>query len=144
MATILAHIKIKPGSEARFESVVRKLYAQSHAGEQALRRYEYWRGQEPGTYYCLLAFDDFLGFMAHQASPHHETAAPLLIDALADMKLEWVDPIQDASPLPASVPQQVPDTASDLVKRYAEMFPVAEAAWWSALRSASSGTGSLS
>ena len=134
MATILAHIRIKQGSEAQFETTVRELFSISHGSEKALKRYEYWRGQEPGTYYCLLAFDDFLGFMAHQSSAHHEAAVPALMAAIDDMRLEWVDPVQGASPLPATAPQVVPDSASDLIKRYAEMIPVSVAAWWSTLR----------
>jgi len=134
MATILARIKIKQGCEATFETAVRDLFALSHGSEKALRRYEYWRAQDPGTYYCLLAFDDFLGFMAHQSSEHHEAAVPVLMAAIADMQLEWVDPVQSASPLPATVPQEIPEAASDLVKRYAQMMPVSMAAWWRTLR----------
>lgn len=111
------------------------LFASSHASEKALRRYEYWRAQEPGKYYCLLAFDDFLGFMAHQASEHHEAAVPALMGTIADMRLEWIDPVTGAAPLPPTLPQAVPNGASDLIKRYAAMMPVAVADWWLALRS---------
>jgi len=72
VATILAHITVKPGAEARFEEISRDLYRASHAGEQGLLRYEYWRGSEPSTYYTLLAFTDFAAFIAHQTSEHHE------------------------------------------------------------------------
>ena len=134
MATILAHISLKPGCAARFEETARAMFAASHGKEAALKRYEYWRAQEPDHYYCLLAFDDFMGFMAHQTSPHHEAAAAPLMDVIADLKLEWLDPVEGASPLPATNAQQIPDTASDLLKSYAEMFPVNMAPWWAKLR----------
>lgn len=135
MATILAHITIKPGMEGAFEATVKPLFAASHAEEKALKRYEYWRGQEPGAYYCLLAFDDYAGFMAHQTSPHHEGAVAALGDQIADIRLEWVDPVQGASPLPTTEAGAVGEGASDLARQYAKLFPVALAGWWAGLRS---------
>ncbi len=63
MTTLLARLRVHPGKEADFERTVRPLWAATHQLEPACRRYEYWRGQEPGVYYCLLSFDDFVGFM---------------------------------------------------------------------------------
>lgn len=63
MAAILAHIRVKPGTEAAFEEAARARYRSTHAHEENLRHYEYWRGQEPGHYYTLLAFDDYNGFL---------------------------------------------------------------------------------
>ena len=134
MATILAHIRIKPGHEAAFERTARDMFASSHGKEPDLRRYEYWRSQSAGEYYCLLAFDDFLGFMKHQSSPHHELAAEPLMEAIADLRLEWVDPIEGASPLPPTRAQPVRADADALVRRYAELMPVVVADWWIPLR----------
>ena len=136
MATIIAHIRVKPGREAAFENTARAMFAASHGNETALRRYEYWRSQDESKYYCLLAFDDFLGFMAHQSSPHHEAAAAPLMDSISDLRLEWVDPVPGASPLPATHPQSVPADADALVRKYAEMIPVVVADWWAPLRPA--------
>jgi quinol monooxygenase YgiN len=134
MATILAHIRIKPGSEPAFEQTARAMFMSSHGREPALKRYEYWRSQAPGEYYCLLAFDDFMGFMTHQSSPHHEAASAPLMEVIADLRLEWLDPVQGASPLPATRPQSLPSDADDLVRRYADMMPVVMADWWGPLR----------
>ncbi|MBW8814330.1 MAG: antibiotic biosynthesis monooxygenase [Caulobacterales bacterium] len=134
MATILAHIRVKPGCESSFEQTAKAMFAASHGNEPALNRYEYWRSQQAGEYYCLLAFENFLGFMAHQSSPHHEAAAAPLMDDIADLRLEWIDPVQGASPLPTTRPQAVPAEADELVRRYAEMIPVVTADWWSPLR----------
>ena len=59
MATILAHITVKPGMAARFEQIATELYRQTHEHESDVRRYEYWRGADENTYYTLLSFDSF-------------------------------------------------------------------------------------
>ncbi len=134
MATILAHIRVAPGSEATFEAIARDLYAASHEGEPGLRRYEYWRGAEDRTYYTLLAFDDHRSFITHQTSPHHEAASPQLRDVIESIDLEFVDPVAGASPLPPTEHQAAPDDADDLTARYTELFAARLAAWWGELR----------
>ena len=65
MATILAHITVKPGCAARFEQIAAELYRATHDHEPNVRRYEYWRGAEPDTYYTLLSYDTFAEFIEH-------------------------------------------------------------------------------
>lgn len=134
MATILAHITVKAGCEAQFEAVATKLYTESHEHETNIRRYEYWRGADERTYYTLLSFDDQHGFLAHQASDHHETASPEIGAVVESIKLEWVDPIASASPLAATNPQDAPEGADELTARYAETYAVQLADWWLSLR----------
>ena len=134
MATILAHIVIKEGHEGAFEELAVQVFTQSHATEKALRAYGYWRGAEPRNYYTLLAFDDYLGFMAHQTSSHHEDAGPGLRDCIESMLLEWVDPIAGASKLVPSNEQEIPADASALMRRYAAAMPVKVGDWWLRLR----------
>jgi len=132
LATILAHIKIFEGKEQEFERIIRPLHEATHRIEQKCRRYEYWRGEAPGTYYCLLAFDDFVGFMEHQASDHHE--APDFPALLESIRLEWLDPVQGASDLPPTEPQELPAEATDLMREYAKAYGVQMQDWWHALR----------
>ena len=134
MATILAHIRVREGAERRFEEIARGLYEGTHRLERGVRRYEYWRGAEPRSYYTLLAFDDFHAFIAHQTSPHHESASPDLGAVIEDLRLEWLDPVADASPLPETRAQDVGDDAGELARRYAEVFAADVAAWWLPLR----------
>lgn len=133
MATILAHIQIHPGMESDFEALVKELFAGT-AEEPAKRHYEYWRGAEPGLYYCLLAFDDFHGFLSHQTSDHHEKASPELGKLIAKMRLEWVDPVQGASELPPTAMQDLPADADELTARYHELFAATMQDWWEPLR----------
>ncbi len=134
MATLLAHITVKAGAEERFEAVIRDLYARTHADEDAVARYEYWRGEERGTYYSLLSFVDHRAFIVHQTSDHHEVASPEIGALVASIRLEWVDPIAGASELPPTENQVPLDDADDLTVTYAQRFAARVADWWLALR----------
>jgi quinol monooxygenase YgiN len=134
MATILAHIQIKEGRERDFEAVVRGLHEATLQRESAVRHYEYWRGATPSLYYCLLAFEDFNAFIEHQTSDHHETASPKLADLIAEMKLEWVDPVAGASRLPPTNMQPLPDGSNELSQRYHRIFAATIQDWWLAIR----------
>ncbi len=130
MATIVAHIRVKSGQEQRFEQIARTLFADTHEHETGVLRYEYWRGSEPRTYYTLLAFDDFRTFIGHQTSPHHETASPDLGAVIESLRLEWVDPIVGASPLPSTDHQDVLPDADELTKAYSRRFAAQISPWW--------------
>ena len=130
MATILAHIKTQDGKESAFEEIASEMYLATHTNETGVRRYEYWRGEQPGMYYCLLSFDDFRTFLTHQTSDHHE--APDWASVIADIRLEWVDPLPQGSDLPTTQPQAVEESASDLIKEYAKAYAVKRADWWDA------------
>ena len=73
MATLLAHIKVVEGKEKFFEDLSRELFEKTHANEDQVIHYEYWRGRNRGTYYALLAYPSYLDFMlTHQITDHHE------------------------------------------------------------------------
>ncbi|WP_322754218.1 MULTISPECIES: antibiotic biosynthesis monooxygenase family protein [unclassified Frankia] len=134
MATLLVHIRVRPGAEERFEQIASELHAATHSREHDVRRYEYWRGEEPGTYYTLESFDRFAGFLAHETSPHHEEARPALRDVLEAVRLEWVDPIGGASPLtPTDMPPPQPD-ATELERALSERLAAQVQDWWLPLR----------
>lgn len=134
MSTILAHLRVKPGAEDRFEALARRLHAATHAHETGVLRYEYWRGAEPRTYYTLLSFDDHRTFIAHQTSEHHESASPELGEVLESIRLEWVDPMAGAGELPPTEHQDAPDGADPKVRAYTDRFAADVAAWWGAHR----------
>jgi len=134
MATILAHITVKPGTEAEFESIAADLHAGSHAHDRGLLRYEYWRGADERTYYTLLAFEDHRAFIEHQVSDHHETASPNLGKVIEAIRLEWVDPIAGSSPLPATEHQAAADGADALTVDYTDRYAATVASWWQPLR----------
>lgn len=134
MATLLAHITVKPGSESRFEGIARELYERTHELEPRVLRYEYWRGSDPRTYYTLLAFDDHRAFIEHQTSDHHESASPAIGETVEALRLEWIDPIEGASPLPTTAAQDAPHGADELTVAYTDRFAAEIADWWLAQR----------
>lgn len=134
MSSLLAKIQIHPGREAEFEDVMAYMYRQTHGSEEGVLRYEYWRGREPGFYYCLLSFRDAVTFWRHQASDHHEGEMQRFGECIATLDLEVIDPVQQASPLPPTVEIQVPATESAAVQEQAQRFPIAAAPWWQVLR----------
>ena len=134
MATFLAHLKVKSGSEAAFEQTAAALQAATHENEKRMLRYEYWRGTEPGTYYTLASFEDFDAFLEHQTSEHHERIGRELMSYVDDITFEWVDPMSSASPLPSTEMQPLPEDATEVAARYHERFAVRDGAWWEVLR----------
>lgn len=134
MATILAHITVREGAEREFEEIARTLFRTSHAVEPGLRRYEYWRGESPRSYYTLLSFDDFTAFIEHQTSDHHEEASPAIGRLVENLRLEWVDPVSGAAPLDETRPVDLSGHERELVRKYARVFAVREAQWWYDLR----------
>lgn len=134
MATILAHITVREGAEREFEEIARDLFRASHATEPGLRRYEYWRGEAPRTYYTLLSFDDFAAFILHQTSDHHEEASPAIGRLVENLRLEWVDPVAGAAPLGETYPMDLSGDQRELVRKYARLFAVRKAEWWDDLR----------
>jgi quinol monooxygenase YgiN len=129
MTTLLAHITIKPGTEGKWEAIMHDMVTQTFATEEGVLRYEYWKGQEPNVYYCLLSFKDKWTFYNHQMSDHHEGHD---FGAVLDsIKLEYVDPVAGAGGgLPQTSDPALPDDASEAMKTAQERFPLDIAAWW--------------
>ena len=130
MTTLLAHIRIKPGQEPAWEAIMADMVAQTFATEPGVLRYEYWKGQEPNLYYCLLSFDDKWAFYAHQMSDHHEGHE--FAGVLAGIELEDLDPVQGAGGnLPATLDPPLTNTSSEAMRTAQARFPLAIPAWWS-------------
>ena len=135
MATVLITLRIREGMEARYEQIQKDLYEKTHRLEPKVLRYEMWRGREPRSYYCLLSFPDYNTFLIdHQISDHHEEATPPLMEVIEEEGIEWVDPIQGASPLPPTNPQELPAGAPDVARTYDEVLRVLAPEWWASLR----------
>ena len=130
MATFLAHIRVHAGREAEFERTAAALWAETHAHEPNVRRYEYWRGASESTYYTLGSWADYPGFIAHQVSDHHTGAGSPLRELIAEMRLEWVDPLPDASGLNPTEMSTAPDDATELAASYYRRQPAEIQHWW--------------
>ena len=130
MTTLLAHIRIKPGKEAKWEAIIADMVAQTAATETGVQRYEYWKGQAENVYYCLLSFDDKWAFYRHQMSPHHEGHDFAAV--LDGIRLEYVGPVQGAgSGLAPTLDPALPEDADADMRIAQERFPLTIPAWWS-------------
>ena len=135
MATLLAHIRIVEGKEEVFEDLSRELFEKTHANEDKVIHYEYWRGREKGSYYTLLAYPSYLDFMmTHQISNHHEEAANKYDGVIADIDLEWLDPVDGASKLGSTEIQPIPEDAPELAKEYDLDHAIIFQDWWELFR----------
>ena len=132
MATLLVKIKVFEGKEKEFESAARTMHEATHLHEPGCRRYEYYRGAEKRSYYCLESFDNFLSFMKHQTSEHHESSD--FSSSIEQVDLEWLDPIQGASELAPTEPQNVPEDADQLTREYSKKYGIVMQEWWLKLR----------
>lgn len=131
MTTLLAHIKIKPGSEAQWEAIMADMIHQTWSTEPGVKRYEYWKGEAPNLYYCLLSFESKEAFYRHQMSPHHEGHDFAAV--LEDIRLEYVDPVKGAGGgLAPTVDTPLPADADAELKTAQERFPLTIPGWWAA------------
>lgn len=131
MTTLLAHIQIQPGKEDKWEAIMHDMVHHTFGSEEGVIRYEYWKGQEPNFYYCLLSFKDKWAFYHHQMSDHHEGHD--FADVLAGIRLEYVGPVEGAGGgLAPTLDPALPADASDDMKVAQERFPLDIPAWWSA------------
>lgn len=92
-------------------------------------RYEYFKGQSPLHYYCLLSFEDKWAFYLHQASEYHEGHD--FESVLANVELEYLDPVKGACALPPTLNPGLPSDASDALRVTEATFPINLPAWWS-------------
>jgi len=134
LATFLAHIKVNEGKGKRFEEIARDLFSATHENEDDVVRYEYWRGSESHSYYTSASFKDYLGFLKHQVSSHHEELASELREITTEIKIEWIDPIQGASQLVETDHQIPPSELGELAASYTERMPANAQPWWLELR----------
>jgi quinol monooxygenase YgiN len=110
------------------------LWRRTHADETGVVRYEYWRGAAPGTYYALGSFDGYDGFIRHQISEHHVAAGAALKELIADMRLEWVDPVDGSNESsPTNSTDAGPD-ADELERSHRVRHAVQVQDWWRPLR----------
>ena len=130
MATILAHLEIKPGKEAEWEAIMSDMVRQTFEQEEGVLRYEYFKAQKPLHYYCLLSFEDKWAFYLHQASDYHEGHDFEAV--LAHFELEYLDPVKGACELPPTENPALPADASDTLRNTEALFPILLPQWWAA------------
>ena len=128
MATLLAHIEINPGKEDKWEAIVADMVKQTFEQEEGVLRYEYFKGQKPNFYYCLLSFTDKWAFYLHQGSDYHEGHD--FADVIASIELEYLDPVGGACDLPPTENPPLPADADEKLRLIEATFPISVPDWW--------------
>ena len=129
MATLLAHIQIREGCEARFEAIAQDMVTRTLSEEDGVLRYEYWKGEVKNRWYCLLSFKDKWAFYEHQMSEYHEGHDFGAV--IEDIRLEYLDPVKGAGgDLPPTLNPALPDDASEGQREAQTRYPLTIPEWW--------------
>jgi quinol monooxygenase YgiN len=128
MTTLLAHITIKHGSEDEFERIMTFMVDSTLSVEDGVVRYEYFKGQKPNFYYCLLSFRDKWAFYDHQNSDHHEGVDFSAV--IESISLEYLDPVEGANPLAKTIDAPLEPHHSDAMVEAGKRYPLTIADWW--------------
>jgi quinol monooxygenase YgiN len=133
MASVLVRLRVRDGCERRFEELAQQAHATAHARDSGLRRYEYWRGATPGSYYVLESYEGFADFLRHQRSDHHRAMGPELRHVIEAVSLEWIDAVPEAAPAwPTQVAREAIGIDDPALRRLSgEVQP-----WWAAVGNA--------
>jgi|TARA_B100000315_G_scaffold256273_1_gene301800 hypothetical protein len=127
MTSLLAHIRIRKGTEERWEATIREQVDRTLANETEVIRYKYWKGQAPLTYYAL-SFTSKLAFFEHQDADYHRT--PMLAELTDNIRLEFLDPVEGTSPLPHTEDPPLPEDAEPDITEWETLTPIRMAPWW--------------
>lgn len=128
MATLMVRLKVKPGQEERFENMITTLVDNTLSKESEVIRYEYWKGQEPLTWYAFLSFTGKTGFFTHQDADYHRNQP--YDECIESMQMEWLDPVDGASPLPRTQNPPLPAGTRPEIAEWEHRSPIQIAAWW--------------
>ena len=128
MATLMVRLQVRPGMETRFEAMITELVDQTLAHETGVIRYEYWKGQAPRTWYAFLSFTSKIAFFTHQDADYHRNQP--YDDCVESMQLEWLDPVNGASPLPRTVNPPLPAGTPPNLVEWEQRSPIQLADWW--------------
>ena len=76
---IVAHLKVKEGKQAEFESVFLELQAAVKKGEPGALQYEVFKSKQDSTMYVVMEqYKTEADLTAHRTTPHMAAAGPKL------------------------------------------------------------------
>jgi quinol monooxygenase YgiN len=91
--TFVAKLVVRPGMEAKFESLQRELSELTHSREPDVLVYDVVKHRtEPSTYVVYARFRTDAAFQAHMKIDFHDRLVPGILGCLAkDMDLQFFD-----------------------------------------------------
>jgi quinol monooxygenase YgiN len=74
--------KILPAKRAEFEALVKELEANTVRNDEGCLRYEWYRSDEPDTYYVIESWTDEAAVKAHLKASHLSALMPKLAECV--------------------------------------------------------------
>ncbi|MGE0667869.1 MAG: putative quinol monooxygenase [Sphingomonadales bacterium] len=130
MASIFVRLKAREGMEQEAERLMKQMYEDTHRYEPKCHRYEYWRGQTPGSYYMVFSATDYLGYLDHAAAGYHtKTDWNAVYEVIEN---EWVDPVPGANDAVPTETMPVPSDIDEAKKAASQrhVHVVKKPDWW--------------
>ena len=76
--------KVLPGKQAEFEALAKELEANTVKNDEGCQRYEWYRSQEPDTYYVIESWASEAAVEAHLKTPHFVALMPRLKECVPE------------------------------------------------------------
>jgi quinol monooxygenase YgiN len=128
-------MRVHSDKTTRFEEILQDMVAQTKSREPDCLRYEYFRGAEPNTYYCMLAFTSKIAFYHHQNSSYHDGYLEEFGACFAELRLEYIDPVAaGGSAFDPTTSPALPADADGPLREAQSRYPIAVQGWWMKLR----------
>ena len=80
MINVIVTLRIKSGSEARAEELLRELETETAENDKGCLRYQWYRAEQPGTYYLLERWSDQAAIDAHLKAAHMARLLPQIAE----------------------------------------------------------------
>jgi len=84
MINVMVTLQIKPGQEAKAEALLRELESETTENDKGCLRYQWYRAEQPGTYYLLERWTDQAAIEAHFQAPHMATLLPRITECAVE------------------------------------------------------------
>lgn len=84
MINVLVTLQIKPGMDAKAEGLLRDLETETTENDKGCLRYQWYRAEQPGTYYLLERWTDQAAIDAHFQAKHMQKLPPQISECAVE------------------------------------------------------------
>ncbi len=84
MINVIVTLRIKAGSEARAEALLRELETETAENDKGCLRYQWYRAEQPGIYYLLERWSDQAAIDAHLEAAHMARLLPQIAECAVE------------------------------------------------------------
>lgn len=84
MINVMVTLQLKPGMEAKAEELLRELETETTERDKGCLRYQWYRAEQPGTYYLLERWTDQAAIEAHFQAEHMARLLPQIAECAVE------------------------------------------------------------